>query len=83
MLRIAVETNLKPEAVVQKAIGFFGPSGNRMKVLGQTDSCVSFEGGGGSVSVTTLPTGKNTSVEVVTQEWEELVKEFMRRIKNN
>ncbi len=83
MLRIAAETELKPEVVVRKALGFFGPSGNHMKVLEQTEKCISFEGAGGGVWVTAQSSGAKTSVEVVTQEWEEPVKEFMRRIKEN
>ena len=81
MLRIAVESKLKPEDVIKKSLGFFAADGNNMKVVEQTDCCVSFEGAGGTVSLTTQTDGKKTSVEIVTQEWEESVKEFMRRIK--
>jgi hypothetical protein len=81
MLRISAETKLKPEEVLKKAMDFFGPGGDKMKVLEKSEGCVTFEGGGGMVSVTTQPAAKNTTVEIVTQEWEEPVKEFMRRIK--
>jgi hypothetical protein len=81
MLRISKETTLKPEDVIKKSIGFFGPGGNNMKVASQAEGCISFEGGGGTVSLTIQPSGKKNSVEIITQEWEEPVKEFMRRLK--
>jgi hypothetical protein len=81
MLRISVETALKPGDVIKKSLGFFGPGGDNMQVVEQTESCITFQGGGGSVALTAKPSGKATSVEIVTQEWEEPVKEFMRSIK--
>jgi hypothetical protein len=81
MLRISAETRLKPEEVLKRASAFFGPGGNQMKIVEKSETCITFEGGGGGVSVTTQPSEKNTTVEIVTQEWEQPVKEFMSRIK--
>ena len=81
MLQLNVRTKNKPEVVVRKALGFFGPGGYGLNITGQSDSCAYFEGGGGGVSVTTCADDKGTSVELETREWEYQVKEFAGMIK--
>ena len=81
MLRLSVRTKSRPEDVVKQAVQFFGPAGHALKVTEQSDSCASFEGGGGMVSVAACIDDKGTSVDLETREWESQVKEFARKIK--
>ncbi len=81
MLKLKTRTKSKPEEVVKKAVEFFGPDGYGLKVTEKTDTCASFEGGGGGVSVTTCTDDKGTSVDLEAREWETPVKEFARKIK--
>jgi hypothetical protein len=81
MLKLNVRTKLKPDEVVKKALGFFGPGGYGLKVTDQSDTCAYFEGGGGGIEVTTCTDDKGTSVDLETREWEYQVKEFAGKIK--
>ena len=81
MLTIGAKTKLKPEEVVKRAVDFFGPKGYKLKVTEQSADYASFEGGGGGVGVTTSIEGKQTSVELISREWDFQVKEFLGKIK--
>ncbi len=81
MLKLNVRTKRKPDEVLKKAAGFFGPGGYGLKVTEQSDTCVSFEGGGGGVQVTTCTDAKETSVDLESREWEYQTKEFAANIK--
>ena len=81
MLKLNVRTKRNPEEVVTKALEFFGPSGYGLRVTEQSNTYVSFEGGGGSVTVIVCTDNKGTSVDLETREWEYHVKEFARKIK--
>jgi hypothetical protein len=81
MLKLNVRTKSKPEEVVKKALEFFGPGGYGLKVTDQSDTCTSFEGGGGGIDITTCSDDNGTSVDMETREWEYQVKEFAKKIK--
>jgi hypothetical protein len=81
MLRIATKTKLPPEAAIKKAITFFGPDGYKLKIVDQTDTSVSFEGGGGSVGISACEDNGKTSVEFLSHEWDYQVKEFIKAIR--
>lgn len=81
MLKLNVRTKSKAEAVVKKALDFFGPGGYGLKVTEQNDTCAYFEGGGGGIKVTACSDDEGTSVDIETREWEYQVKEFARKIK--
>ena len=85
MLKLNVRTKSKPEEVVKKAVKkaveFFGPAGQGLKVTEQSDTCAYFEGGGGGVEVSVCSDDEGTSVDLETREWEYQVKEFARKIK--
>ena len=83
MLKLSISTKLKPEEVIKKALGFFGPDGHGLKVTEQSDTCASFEGGGGGVEVTTCTDEKGTSVDLETREWEYQIQEFARMLKQS
>ena len=80
MIRLAKHSKMKPEDAIKKAIDFFGPKGYGLKVFDNGPLCARFEGGGGSVEVTTCSEDKGASVEVVAQEWDAQAKEFMGKI---
>ena len=81
MLKLGTDTKLKPEEVIKKAVAFFGPGGYGLKVTQQSETCVTLEGGGGMVDISTSADAKKTSVDIETREWEIQVKEFSRNIK--
>jgi hypothetical protein len=77
MIRIETKTKLNPVKAISKAIAFFGPEGLGLKVTDQSADYVHFEGGGGSVELNARAEEKKTRVELVSQEWEYQVKEFI------
>ena len=79
MARYGVSTRLLPEEIIRQAMAFFGHRGLGLEVTDRSQCCAHFEGGGGYVSVT-VSEGKKTEVELVTREWDEDVKRFMRQI---
>jgi len=81
MLSMTTKTKLKPEEVVKKALDFFGPGGYGLEVTSQSDTCISFEGGGGGVDISTCADGKETSVDIETREWEIQIKDFAAKLK--
>jgi hypothetical protein len=81
MLRISGETNLKPDQVLQQAAKVFTKDYGLL-IKEQTEDSVELEGAGGGILVKTKAGEKKTEVEIVTNEWEEPVKEYMRYLKN-
>lgn len=81
MLKLATKTKLSPEEAVKRAVTFCGPGGYGLKVKEQETDCVAFEGGGGVVDVATCIEGKETSVEVVSREWDYQVREFLGKLR--
>ena len=80
MLRIAAKTKLSPEEVVRRAVDFFGPGGYDLQIKEQNAACVYFEGAGGGVEVSACTDEEGTSLEVVSREWDNQVREFMGKI---
>jgi hypothetical protein len=80
MPRYGVETKLSAEEVIEKAKVYFGEGGLGLETTERNPCCVSFEGGGGHVTVTASEGEKKTSVELETREWDYHVKRFMREI---
>ena len=81
MLRLAKKTKLKPEETIRKAIDFFGPKGYGLKLHEDSPCCAKFEGGGGTVEVSSSAEEKGTSVEILSQEWDFQAREFMGKLK--
>jgi hypothetical protein len=81
MLSVTKESILKPEAVIQRAVKFFGPNGVGLKIMEQDNCNAVFEGGGGSVRVTAATTAKGSKVDIETREWESQTKDFLFTIK--
>jgi hypothetical protein len=81
MLRIATKTKLSPEEAIKKAIKFFGTDNYKLKITAQTNTSVSFEGGGGSIDVSVCEENGKTSVDFLSREWDYQVKEFIMLIR--
>jgi hypothetical protein len=74
----AFNTRLSPQEVVKKATDYFaGKLG--LQITEQTECCVSFTGGGGTVTVSANAGAKRTEVEVRALEWEFQARKFMRQ----
>jgi len=74
-MRLQIETTLKPAAVFERALKFFGEGGLGLKLEQRSDDTLYFTGGGGSVTISVAP-GPRTIVEFVEREWEYQMKEF-------
>jgi len=78
-LRYSLETKLSAEAVRKEALAFFrGRLG--LKVTNDGENSLCLEGGGGYVTITVCP-GDRTSVEIQTQEWDNVVPDFLAKIR--
>ena len=77
MLRIAKQTKLSPEAVIQRASKYFGTGGEGLDETGRTACCISFEGGGGHVAVSIVEEEKQRMVDIDTREFEYHAKRFL------
>lgn len=77
MIRISKVTGRSREQVLGGAVSFFGPEGLGLATSERSDACVSFEGGGGYVTVTACAGTVGCTVEVEAREWESRVKDFL------
>lgn len=77
MLKIAKKTGLAPEEVVDRAAKFFGKGGEGLEEKERNPCCISFEGGGGYVSVLIYDEEKNRMVEVESREFDYQTKQFL------
>ena len=76
LLSLERNTNLSQEDVIKHAKRFFGEGGLGLKLTEETSQCLTFEGGGGFVTVTLCREGEKTRVDLVAQEWDYQVKRF-------
>ena len=81
MLVIEKKTKKSHEKIVEKTKSFFGEKGSGLVMTSEDKDRISFEGGGGYVTVKIAKddTGKYR-VEVETREWEHQVKQFMGKL---
>ena len=77
MLNITAHTKVSPEEAIGRAVQFFGPDGIGLEIKDQAPTCARFEGGGGGVEVSACAQEKGTSVDIVSQEWEHQVEDFV------
>jgi hypothetical protein len=82
MIKMGKESKLVPSELVEKAVAFFGPSGQGMNVVEQDDCCARFEGAGGYVFVQAadIEGKRGSQVTVEGREWEYQIKQFMGEI---
>ena len=81
MLKLETKSKLTPEKIVDKLKGFFGEGGLGLDLEEETSQCLTFQGGGGYVTVTLCQEEKKTRIEFVSQEWEIQVKKFTSELK--
>jgi hypothetical protein len=79
MLNLEVKTILSQAEAVAKVKAFFGDGGQGMKLAEGSDTCLTFEGGGGYVTANIATEGKITTIGFITQEWDYQVREFAER----
>ena len=80
MIRMMAKTKLSPGEAIKRAAAFFGAGGYGLEITKQSADCICFAGGGGSIEVTAAEEAKGASVELVSQEWDFQVKEFLDTI---
>ncbi len=76
MLSLERKTKLSQEDVIKHTKRFFGEGGLGLKLTEETSHCLTFEGGGGFVTVTLCPEGEKIRVDLVSQEWDYHAKRF-------
>jgi hypothetical protein len=80
MLNISTKTKITPAEAINKVINYFGPNGYKLKIVEQTSTSVSFEGGGGSVTATACQSDNKTTLDFLSVEWDYQVKEFIKAL---
>jgi len=81
VLKIGTKTRLNAEEAIRRAVEFFGPAGYGLKLVEATPTSACFEGVGGRVEVVACTEGKETSIDLISEEWDYQVKEFIKRIR--
>jgi hypothetical protein len=74
------ETKLSAEEIISLASEYFGKGGVGLEEKDRNSCCISFEGGGGHVSVTIVEGANAQNVDVETREWEYQAKEFLGKL---
>ena len=77
MLNISGKTSLSEDDIRRRLRGFFGEKGLKLELSEDNSDCMTFTGGGGYVTATICPEEGENRVDIVTQEWEYHVKEFI------
>jgi hypothetical protein len=76
-MRYGVSTHLAPEKVIEKAVEYFEKLG--LEITQRDEDSVCMEGGGGHVTLSVCGEDQ-TDVDILTEEWDQKVKEFIQRI---
>jgi hypothetical protein len=80
MIRMSKETKVSAEEIISFASDFFGKEGVGLEEKSRNSCCISFQGGGGHVSVSISEGDSKRSVDVETREWEYQAKEFLEKV---
>jgi hypothetical protein len=79
-MRYEVSTKLSPQEAIVYAKDYFGPHGVGLNIMDELETCITFEGGGGHVSVVACAGEKRTTLELETREWDYAVRQFMHKV---
>lgn len=80
-MKIAKKTRKTPDQIMDFASRFFGKGGENLEETSRDACCISFEGGGGFVTVSVADTGDDKrEVEVETREFESRAERFLESI---
>ena len=77
MINLEAKTKLTPEEVVIRLKKFFGKGGLGLELTEDAPQCLTFKGGGGYVTATLCLDEGKTRINLVAQEWDHQVKEFV------
>ena len=80
MIKIAKQTRSTPDEVIDRASKFFGKGGAGLEEKERNACCISFEGGGGYVSIAIYDEEKHRMVEVESREFEYQAKRFLETL---
>ncbi|MFP4618142.1 MAG: hypothetical protein ACLFMZ_04805 [Spirochaetaceae bacterium] len=81
MLVLENKTKKKVEDILNEARSFFGPQGEGLSLISEQDCCITFEGGGGHITISiTGQEAHNNIVEVESKEWDYQAKQFLGRL---
>ena len=80
MLRIAKQTRLRPDDIIDKASTYFGKKGQGLEEKDRNRCCISFEGAGGYVAITVADESNHRMVDVETREFEYQAKHFLKAL---
>ena len=80
MLSMETTTKLAPEKILVKLKAYFGEGGLGLELTRDTESCLTFEGGGGYVAATLCVEGERTRLSFETREWEIDVRRFSQEL---
>ena len=81
MARYSKESTLEVDEVLRRADDFFGSGELGLKLVEHNECCLSFEGGGGHVTVSAARCKPDhTQVDLETREWDYHVKRFMEKL---
>lgn len=80
MLHITKATALSPDEIIKRASDFFGNKGLGLEEKERNSCCITFEGGGGYVSIAVVEEGKPRAVDIESREWEYQVKRFLETL---
>jgi hypothetical protein len=77
MINLEAKTKFTPEEVVKRLKKFFGKGGLGLELSEDAPQCLTFQGGGGYVTATLCLEEGKTRINLVAQEWDHQVKEFV------
>jgi hypothetical protein len=80
MIRIAKQTRLAPEDIIERASKYFGKGGEELQETQRNPCCISFEGAGGYVSVSVVDESEHRTVDVESREFEYHARRFLEKI---
>ena len=77
MINLEAKTKLNPGEVVIRLKKFFGKEGLGLEMTEDAPLCLTFQGGGGYVTATLCLEEGITRINLLSQEWDRQVKEFI------
>ena len=82
MKRYGKVSRFFPEKILDRSRRFFGPGGLGLEIREQNPGSITFEGGGGFVTITVRRSSnlKRTDVELISREWDYPAAEYLRKI---
>jgi len=80
MTNLEIRTRLSEQEAVKRIKQFFGETGQGLMLVEDTPGCLSFQGGGGYVTAHVTAEGGETTINLLTQEWDYQVKDFASRL---